>query len=99
MRRPLSTILVLTVLAISLSALPAIAVDARTSIDGGMCSPWTTKQVSSAMKEQMKVVREDPDYCVWYSKKDHSGNISTLSTSLWGGDPSSDTPLLDQARG
>jgi len=99
MRRPLSTVLTLSVLATLMSALPAIAVDARTSIDGGMCTPWTTKQVSSAMKEQMKVVREDPDYCVWYSKKDHSGNISTLSASLWGGDPSSDTPLLDQARG
>ena len=45
------------------------------------------------------VVREDPDYCVWYSRKDHNGNISTLSASLWGGDSSSDEPLLDQARG
>lgn len=79
--------------------LPAWALDARTSIPGGMCSPWTTKQASSAMKEQMKVVREDPDYCVWYSKKPHNGNISTLSVSLWAGDPSSELPLLDQARG
>ena len=99
MRRPLSTILILSVLAMVMSALPVVAIDARTSIPGGMCSPWTTKQASSAMKEQMKVVREDPDYCVWYSKKPHNGNISTLSASLWGGDASSDVPLVDQARG
>jgi hypothetical protein len=79
-------------------ALPATAQDARTSIPGGMCSLWTTKQASSAMKEPMKVVREDPDYCVWYSKKDHSGNISTLSARLAGGDASSDLSLLEQAR-
>lgn len=82
-----------------IAASPSVyGVDARTSIPDGMCSLWTTKQASSAMKEQMTVVRDDPDQCVWYSKKDHDGNISTLSASLWGGDPSSDLPLLEQAR-
>ncbi|MET0772454.1 MAG: hypothetical protein ABWZ82_05160, partial [Candidatus Limnocylindrales bacterium] len=80
------------------SALPVIAVDARTSIPEGMCSLWTTRQATNAMGEPMKVVREDPDYCVWYSRNDHSGNISTLSAGLWGGDPRSDVPLIDQAR-
>jgi hypothetical protein len=74
------------------------AVDARLKVPGGMCSLWTVKQVSSAMKETMKVVRDDPDYCVWYSKKDHNGNISTASAGLWGGDPSSDEPFIDQSR-
>jgi hypothetical protein len=83
----------------ALLAAPTAAQDVRTSIPDGMCSLWTAKQASSAMKEPMKVVRDDPDSCVWYSKKDHSGNISTLSASLWGGDPSSDLPLLEQARG
>lgn len=99
MRRPISTVLILFVLGTLVSPLPVLAIDARTSIPGGMCTPWTTRQASRAMKEQMEVVREDPDYCVWYSKKDHSGAISTLSASLWGGDPSSDEPLIDQARG
>lgn len=73
-------------------------VEARTSIPGGMCSLWTTRQASNAMGEPMEVVREDPDYCVWYSKDDHNGSISTLSALLRAGSSSSDAPLIDQAR-
>lgn len=95
MRRAAVSLALLLLIAASPAA---YGVAARTGIPEGMCSLWTTKQASSAMKEQMEVVRDDPAQCVWYSKKDHNGNISTLSASLWGGDPSSSLPLLEQAR-
>lgn len=94
----LTSIVAAGCLAVALAAPTALGIDARTSVPDGMCSLWTVKQVSNAMKETMEVVRDDPDRCVWYSKKDHNGSISTLSAGLWGGDPTSDTPLIDQAR-
>jgi hypothetical protein len=95
----IGAVLSVSLLLLALVAAPtALAVDARTSIPEGMCSLWTARQAGNAMGERMEVVRDDPDYCVWYSKNDHNGSISTLSAGLWGGDPSSELPLLDQAR-
>jgi hypothetical protein len=93
----IGSLVAVVVIALLTSATSVVAVDARLSVPGGMCSLWTVKQVSSAMKETMKVVRDDPGYCVWYSKKDHNGNISTASAGLWGGD-GSDEPFIDQSR-
>ena len=98
MRRVRVSLMVVGAIACLAGATSVAAVDARLKVPGGMCSLWTVKQVSSAMKETMKVVRDDPDYCVWYGKKDHNGNISTASAGLWGGDPSSDEPFIDQSR-
>ncbi len=61
MRRALVALTLLLLVAASPSV---YGVDARTSIPGGMCSLWSTRQASNAMGEPMEVVREDPDYCV-----------------------------------
>ena len=97
MRRVMVSLVVMMI-ACAASAPSVLAAEPRLSVPGGVCSLWTVKQVSSAMKESMKVVRDDPDQCVWYSKKDHSGNISTLSAGLWGGDPGSSEHWIDQSR-
>lgn len=93
--------LVMSVMVVSSTALVAsvvVAQEARTSVPGGMCSLWTERQVSRAMRETMAVVRDDPDACVWYGKATRSGSISTASVSLWGGDPTSADSFLEQAR-
>ncbi len=98
MRRVVVSLLLILLLLVAASP-TAYGVDARTSIPEGMCSLWTTRQATNAMGEPMEVVRDDPDFCVWYGKKPHSGSISTLSAGLRVGDPWSDESLLDQARG
>ncbi len=95
------TAIVMALVVASSTALVASVVHAqetRTGVPGGMCSLWTPREVSRAMKETMEVVRDDPDRCVWYGKATRSGSISTASAGLWGGDPSSSDSFLEQAR-